>query len=208
MEEGRCLTDGELIKSFRTSDIVKNFRLREELMRHAETIEFANHTESDIQDQGFREKFPTYLGQINRISQNEFYGGEDLIGDGRYVLSYAKDAHVENYNERNRRNDTDRTFPRRNRPNQYVDCAVWGTWGWCENEDNRDYNDEESDNPDYYWGHEEGRSLLEENGGIIPPIELEDEAIDGRRTDSDVDAYLANSRVPNEYRDAKTYYRS
>ena len=84
--------------------------------------------------------------------------------------------------------------------------VLLGTGG--DNKDNRRYIDEESDNPDYYWGHEEGRSLLEENGGIIPPIELEDEAIDGRRTDSDVDAYLANSRVPNEYRDAKTYYRS
>ena len=37
--------------------------------------------------------------------------------------------HVGNYNERSRRRDTDRTFPRSNRTIQYVNCGVVGQEG-------------------------------------------------------------------------------
>ena len=74
MGAGQGLTGGELINSFRASDIFKNYRFKEEIMRHAATIDFANYTESDLQDRGFREKFPTYLRPINRILRNGFNG--------------------------------------------------------------------------------------------------------------------------------------
>ena len=63
-----------MIKSFRACDIFKNYRLKGEIMRHAAPIDFANHTESDLQDQCFCDHFPPYLWPINRISQNEFNG--------------------------------------------------------------------------------------------------------------------------------------
>ena len=61
MEACQCLAGGELINSVRDIDIFKNYRLKEELMRHTATIEFVTHTESDLQDQGFCDQFPTYL---------------------------------------------------------------------------------------------------------------------------------------------------
>ena len=74
-EAGRCLADGGVLESFRASDISKNYRQREreELMRETETVEFVNHTASDLQDQGLRGQSPTYICSIYRISQNEFY---------------------------------------------------------------------------------------------------------------------------------------
>ena len=57
-EEGKGLTGGELIRSFRASDIFKNYRLKEELMRRTASIEFVNHTEGDPRDQGYRDQFP------------------------------------------------------------------------------------------------------------------------------------------------------
>ena len=72
MDAGRCLTDGESIESYRSSDIFKNYRSREEIMRHATTIDFANHTASDLHYQGFLDQLPTYLRPMGRISQNEF----------------------------------------------------------------------------------------------------------------------------------------
>ena len=45
--------------------------------------------------------------------------------------------------------------------------------------DNRDYNDEESDNPDYYGDQSEGQVLCKENGGNRSPSELERDAVDG-----------------------------
>ena len=70
----RCLKDGELIKSFRASDSFKNYRVKGEIMRRTATIDFANRTEGDLQDQGWRDQFPSYLMPISRIAQNEFNG--------------------------------------------------------------------------------------------------------------------------------------
>ena len=71
MEAGQCLTDGWLIKAFRTSDIFKRYRFIEEAMRRATAIDFVTHTESDLDDQILRGNSPTYLRSISRISQNE-----------------------------------------------------------------------------------------------------------------------------------------
>ena len=62
------LTGGELVKAFRYSEIFKNYRFRGEIMSRASAIDFVAHTESDLQDQDFRDQFSTYLGPINRIS--------------------------------------------------------------------------------------------------------------------------------------------
>ena len=72
-----------------------------------------------------------------------------------------------------------------------------------ETKDNRDYNDEESDNPDYYGAHSEGQVLLTGNGDDSPPNGFGTETIDGRHTDSDVEAYLPNRIAPSEYQGAK-----
>ena len=50
-EAGQGLTDGELIKAYRSSDILKNYRLREEAMRRTKPIEFVTHTEDVREDQ-------------------------------------------------------------------------------------------------------------------------------------------------------------
>ena len=72
MEERRGLPDGELIKSVRASDIFKNYRPGEEIMRHAATADFANHTESGLHDQCSLGQFAMYLSSTNRISQNGY----------------------------------------------------------------------------------------------------------------------------------------
>ena len=89
-------------------------------------------------------------------------------------------------------------MPRRNRPNPYV---KWDVGGQGETQDNREYNDEESDNLGYYGGHSGGKALLTENGDSSPQSGLETDAIDGWNTDSDVDATLANHIESAEYRD-------
>ena len=94
----------------------------------------------------------------------------------------------------------DRAFPIRNRPNQYVNRYTGDQDG---NQDNRDYNDEEADNPDYYGDRSEGQVLLTENGGNSSSSELETEEIGGQNTDSDVEAYLAHRSVAHEYRAAQ-----
>ena len=92
---------------------------------------------------------------------------------------------VENYNDRNRGNVTDRAFPMLNRPNQYVNCAVGDQGG---NQDTLDYNNEESGNPEYYGDRSEGQSLLTENGDDSSSIELETAANDGRNADSEAES--------------------
>ena len=71
---------------------------------------------------------------------------------------------VDRYNVRNRRIDSERTFQRRNQPNQYrnVNCAVGHEVDG--RGDNQDYDKEESDNSDYHGGHSHGQVLLTENG--------------------------------------------
>ena len=68
----QCLTYGELIKEFRTSDILKNYRFKEEAMRRTTSVEFVTHTEAGREDRRFRDKFQTYLRSFNRILKNEF----------------------------------------------------------------------------------------------------------------------------------------
>ena len=72
-EEGQGLTDGELIKSLRASDIFKNYRIKEQLVRNTAAVEFVSHTESYLKDQGYRGQFPTYVRPINRILRNWFH---------------------------------------------------------------------------------------------------------------------------------------
>ena len=69
MGECQGLTGGGLIKAFRTSEIFKSYRFREASARRTTSVDFAERTESDLDDQSFRWHSPTYLRSINRISQ-------------------------------------------------------------------------------------------------------------------------------------------
>ena len=89
----------------------------------------------------------------------------------------------------------DRSYPGSNRPNRYFSSDV-GVRG--ENQDNRDYNDEEAGNRDYYGGISEGRISLPGNGDSSSHGELETDEIDGRRTDSVAESYSANRSVSHE----------
>ena len=94
-------------------------------MRRAATIDFVNHTESDLHAQGIRDQFPMYLRPINRIAQTEFDDRKSSNWGYPYTYDHTRWApHVSNYNGRNRRRESDRAFPRRNRQTQYVRCAV------------------------------------------------------------------------------------
>ena len=53
VEACQGLTDGELIKSFSTSDIFKNYRFREEAMRRTTPVALDTHTESYLDEQSF-----------------------------------------------------------------------------------------------------------------------------------------------------------
>lgn len=116
---------------------------------------------------------------------------EDTYGHARRM------SNVENYNGGNRRNGPGREPQRRNRQNQYVNCAV-GDQG--EGQGNRDYNGEESDNSDRGGDPAEWAALLTENGDNSASTGLETEEIDGRGADSAVEAYLATRRVAGTYR--------
>ena len=85
------------------------------------------------------------------------------------------------------------------RESQYASSALVDR---AENQDNRDYNNEASGNSDYCGCHTEGQVLLTKNGGRSSPIGFGAGAVDGRDTDSDVEAYLSNHSVADEYRDA------
>ena len=184
MEACQGLTDGELVKSCGSSAIFKNYRIKEEIRRHAATVDFANRTESGLQDQGFLGQSSTYLRPINRILQNEF--NDQRISNWGLADTYDHTRRIPqsvNRNGRNRGNGPASEFPIRNRPNQYVNFAVGDQDG---NQDNREYNDEESDNPDYYGDRSGGKGILTENGDNSSPCELETGEIDGRHTESDV----------------------
>ena len=133
--------------------------------------------------------------------RNESYGKQSPnwgLADTYYHTRWM--PQVGNYNGRNRRSDTDGTFQRGNLPNRYVKYSAGDQEGGRQY--NRAYNGEESDNPEYYGGHSDGQALLTGNGDNIAPSALETEEIDGRHTDSDVAAYLANRSVSHEYRAA------
>ena len=131
-------------------------------------------------------------------------GNKSLIGGPGDSYGHARRIpNVDNYNGRNIRSGAERTFQGRNRPNQYrhVNCAGGEEVGG--GQDNRDYDEDESDNSDYPWDHSSGHVLLTENGDNCASRELEIEEMDGRHADSDVDAYLANRSVSGEYRAAR-----
>ena len=58
MEACQGLVGGALINAFRSSDVFKNYRFREEIMRRATAIDFVTHTESVRRDQDFRAESP------------------------------------------------------------------------------------------------------------------------------------------------------
>ena len=78
-----------------------------------------------------------------------------------------------------------------------VNCAFGGEA--CGSQDTRDYDDRESDNPDYRVDLSHGPVLLAIRGDNGSSSVLGIEEIDGRRTDTDVEAYLANHIISGEY---------
>ena len=165
MEARQGLTDRELIKEFRTIGIAANCRYREASMRRDPPIDFATHTESDLDGQSFRGRFPTYLRPISRISRNEFnekqianWGLSDTYDHTRRIPKIGR------YKGGNRRNDSGRPYQRGGRPNRYrdVNFAVSGEVGGAN--DSRDYDAEESGNSDYQRCHSHGEASWAENG--------------------------------------------
>ena len=70
-------------------------------------------------------------------------------------------------------------------------------------EDNGGYCEGDRDNSDYQRDHAQGQVNLAESGDNDSPIELELDEDDGRNNDGEVEAYLVNHRVADEYHDAE-----
>ena len=66
------LKGSEPIKAFTTSDIVRNYRLRGEAIRHTAPVDFVIHLALGREVKNPRGKFKTYPRPINRILQSEF----------------------------------------------------------------------------------------------------------------------------------------
>ena len=161
MEEGQGLTGGGLIKAFRTSDIFKNYRLNEEVLRRTTYIDSVTRTESDLDGQSSRGDFPTYLRSISRILQNEFNDQQSSIWGPADTYDHTRRIpKIDRYNGRKRRNYSGRTTHRRNRPTQYrnVNCPVGDEVG--EKQDNEDYDKEAPGNSDYHGGSCKGPSVI------------------------------------------------
>ena len=89
----------------------------------------------------------------------------NVIPDGGIRMITRMAPQIDGYYDINRRNDPRRTFPRRNRPNQYrgVNCAFgddvdgeadnWNCYGGS------------PDNMDFQGGHSQSQVYLGENGG-------------------------------------------
>ena len=57
VEANQCLKDSELIRSFRTSSVVGNYRFKGEAIRQAANLDFVTHLELGAGDRKFRERF-------------------------------------------------------------------------------------------------------------------------------------------------------
>ena len=75
VEANQGLKEGELIKAFMNSNIMKNYRFKGAVIRQNETVDFVTHLEHGAEDVGFRGRFSSYLRQIDRKMRDGFNGG-------------------------------------------------------------------------------------------------------------------------------------
>ena len=139
-EDGRGVTDSELIKAFMARNIARTYRFKSEIARKTMAVDFAAHLKPGFEDQKLRAVAPVYLRKIDRQLQNESsesnsrWGVADTYGHTRGIPHPCK-----NGGDR-RRNDSYMAFPRNNRyiP-RGVNCAVGEGSGYAE--DNANYID-------------------------------------------------------------------
>ena len=72
VDDGKGLTDGDLIKAFRASNILGTYQFENEIIRRTMTMYIAERMGCEEQDVESRENFPAYLRPIGRKLQNEF----------------------------------------------------------------------------------------------------------------------------------------
>ena len=154
MDANQGLKDIEMIKAVRTSDVVENYRRRDDAIRHAKSIDFVIHLELVREEKNSREKRPTHMRSNSRILRNEFNNAHN----SRFGMADTRDhtrrmPQLDGYYGRNRRNDSPGTFPRRNRHNQYRE------FNWAVGDD----VDGEDDNGNYYGG---SRVIRSTNGAF------------------------------------------
>ena len=144
---------------------------KEEIRRHAIAVEFATHLERGLEDQNSRGNPPSYLRPIGRHLRNEFiknnsrWGIADTYDHTRRISKPGRD------NGRRRSNDSYRTFPRNNRPNQRrVNRAAGDDVG--AEEDNGDYFDGDWDNFGYQWDHPQSQVNFKDNDNNYAACEI------------------------------------
>ena len=164
-------------------------------------VEFDTNLERGLEDQKFRGKFPSYLREVDRQLRNGFSGG-----NSRWGIADTYD-HTRGFpqsgrdNDRRRRNDPYRTFPRHNPPNRRrSNCDVCGEVGY--GVDNGDYFDGEWRKSDYQGGRPQSQVNFTENDNNYSSRGVEFGDIGGRNTDSEAVCYLPNKSAAKEYRGA------
>ena len=127
MGDAQCLTDSEIVKSYRASNILRTDQFKDAIIRQAMTMDFAAHLERCVEGMGFCGGFDPYLRTIERRLQNEFNENNTRrrVGD-----AYDQARRFPNrckYGAEGRRNCTCRTFPRDNR--YYRRMVTWDSGG-------------------------------------------------------------------------------
>ena len=190
-EDGQCLSDIELVKAFRASNVVKTYRFKGKIRRRTATIESPAHLERGLEGQKRHGNSPAYMRTIDRQLQNELSGDNSRCGVADTYYHTRRIPQPGRDNDRRRRNDPYRTSPRNNRHNQRRDnCSVGDEVG--DGEDNEDYFDGDRDSSDYQRDRPQNKVNFAENDNNYSPCELELGDIEGRRSDSEVEGYLAN----------------
>ena len=202
VETNQGIKDGELVKAFRATNIANRYMFKGDVILQTATVDFVTHLELGLVGVKFRGKCPSYMRQIDRQLRNE---SNEM--NSRWGFAYTYDRalgipHPCRNNDIDRRNGTGRTYHRMDRYGRRgVNCA-FGDEVYDE-EDNADYFEGDRDNFDYEGDHSQGEVNFAANGDNYSSSALALDEIGRRNTDTDVEAYLSNRIVADEYRDAE-----
>ena len=98
VEAGRGLSDSELIKAFRASNVVRTYRFKREVTRQSMAVDFPAHLERGSEGQESCGDSPSYLRTIDRQLRSELNGGnsrwgiEDTYGHTRRIQHPCKNG--------------------------------------------------------------------------------------------------------------------
>ena len=104
-DDGRGLTDGEIIESPRSSKILDTYQFSNGIIRQSATMDSPERMGRDEQDLEFRENFPAYLRTTDRHIQHEFNGNNTRWRNADTYGHTRRIPYLEHYDGEGRRDD-------------------------------------------------------------------------------------------------------